>query len=142
MPSEQLQAVLEFMRASCPHSETQDWIEDIIANPRRRERTPIDPFNFGPRKSLTELRPRHLTWVAELADDENYDRSKAFDYLMKNYTKWFGHLRFRKAAEVPSDRWQKAIMISRLLDMVETRKLEIAEDREKWDRWIKNKLAK
>jgi hypothetical protein len=144
MAGEQVQTVLELMRAHSTHPHqraAQEWIEDVIDNPRPRGRTPIDVFNFGPRKSLTELRPRHLVWVAELVDDENYDRSKAHDYLIKNYNRLFGHLRFRKAAEVPSDRWRKMIIISRLLDIAETRKLEIAEDREKWDRWV-NKLPK
>lgn len=99
----------------CTHPRQIEWL-DQIEPLKPREPTPIDTFNFGPRRSLTELRPRHLHLVEELANRETYDRNAVRDWMLANYNFLFGAIRYRKAAEVPSDSSRKLIIISRLLD--------------------------
>jgi hypothetical protein len=82
-----------------------------------------------PRMSLMELRPNHLQWVDYYGALKDYDRSALFDYFLTNYTKLFGPLRPRKQAPVPSDQLRKEFIIGKLLALIETRRLEYAEER-------------
>ncbi len=76
-----------------------------------------------------ELRPRHLLFVEELGVAENFDRDAVREWMLANYNFLFGAIRYRKADEVPSDSLRKLIMITRLLNMVETRRDEYAAER-------------
>jgi hypothetical protein len=103
----------------------------------QRERRPkkefpppkMPPFNFGPRTSLTELRPRHLLMVEEYGHQLEYDRDALRDYFLDNWYRLFGPLRKSKALEVPSDQFRKELMVSRLLDLIEMRRKEYANER-------------
>jgi hypothetical protein len=86
-------------------------------------------FNFGPRAELIELRPRHLHMVEEYGFRREYDREALGEYFLVNWYRLFGALRKSKALEVPSDALRKAIMITRLLDLIEGRRAEYAEER-------------
>ena len=86
-------------------------------------------FDWRPRKSLNELRPRHLHMVEEYGIAETYDRDALADHFMANWYRLFGPLRRSKAREVPSDQIRKGLMISRLLDLVEMRRSEYAAER-------------
>jgi hypothetical protein len=86
-------------------------------------------FDWGPRRALTELRPRHLHMVEEYGFRRDYDRNALGDYFLANWSRLFGPLRRSKAREVPSDSLRKAIMVSRLLDLIEMRRGEYAEER-------------
>jgi hypothetical protein len=80
----------------------------------------MPPFNFGPRESLTELRPRHLCMVEEHGCERHgYDRDALGDYFLANWYRLFGPLRRSKAVEVPSDQFRKEVMVSRLLNLIE-----------------------
>lgn len=117
---------------------TPTIISDFIANPQRvlqRIRDglypkPLRPTmptrNFGPRQSLTELRPRHLEWVEEIGIRPDYDRSEMYDYMMFHYDRMFGPLRRPRSKAVPSDTWRKGMMVSRLLSLIELRREEVA----------------
>jgi hypothetical protein len=89
-----------------------------------RPRPAMPTFNFGPRKELTELRPRHLHMVEEYGIAETYDRVELGQYFLTNWNRLFGTLRRSKALEVPSDLGRKERMISRLLDLIEMRRDE------------------
>jgi hypothetical protein len=84
-----------------------------------RPRPVMPTFNFGPRKELTELRPRHLLMIEEYGIAETYNRDELGRYLLGNWNRLFGTLRRSKAMEVPSDQFRKELMISRLLDLIE-----------------------
>jgi hypothetical protein len=85
---------------------------------------------FDPtRRSLMHLRPRHLLWVEELGIRGNYDRTAMQEYFCANYNSFFGPLRRPKAKEVPSDGLRKFIMVSGLLDLVDGRRAEYAQER-------------
>jgi hypothetical protein len=73
------------------------------------------------------LRPRHLLWVEELGVRDHYDRAGMHDHMCEHYDALFGPLRRPKSKEVPSDRFRKSWMIGNLLDLVEARRAEIAE---------------
>jgi hypothetical protein len=75
------------------------------------------------------LRPRHLIWVEELGIAESYNRDDQYEYFMKHYNRLFGPLRRPKINEVPSDELRKGIMISLLLNLVEERRAEYADER-------------
>ena len=76
-------------------------------------------FNFGSRKELTELRPRHLCMVEEHGfEEDGYDRDALGEYFLANWSRLFGPLRKSKALEVPSDQLRKELMISRLLNPI------------------------
>lgn len=87
------------------------------------------PFDWRPRKSLTELRPRHLHMVEEHGIEETYDRDALGEYFLANWFRLFGPLRRSKAHEVPSDQLRKRLMISRLLDLIEMRRAEYAAEK-------------
>jgi hypothetical protein len=80
-----------------------------------RPRPTMEPFNFGRRTSLTELRPRHLLMVEEWGISDRYNRDELWDYFLANWNRLFGTLRRSKALEVPSDLGREERMISRLL---------------------------
>ncbi len=86
-------------------------------------------FNFGPRESLTELRPRHLHMVEEFGFRREYDRDALREYFTVNWYRLFGPLRKSKALEVPSDQFRKELMIHQLLDLIELRREEYANER-------------
>jgi hypothetical protein len=86
-------------------------------------------FDWGPRKTLTDLRPRHLHMVEEYGFRRDYDRDALGDYFLANWCRLFGALRKSKALEVPSDQIRKRLMVSRLLDLIEMRRAEYAEER-------------
>jgi hypothetical protein len=96
--------------------------------PRKR---PVMPtFNFGPREELTELRPRHLLMVEEHGFEEHgYDRDYLREYFTVNSYRLFGPLRKSKALEMPSDQFRKELMITGLLNLIEMRREEYAEER-------------
>jgi hypothetical protein len=94
-----------------------------------RPRPVMPTFNFGPRKEFTELRPRHLLMVEEYGIAETYNRDELGRYFLTNWNRLFGTLRRSKAMEVPSDQLRKEMMISRLLDLIEMRRAEYADER-------------
>jgi hypothetical protein len=89
----------------------------------------MPPFNFRPRDSLTELRPRHLHMVDEFGFRREYDRDALQEYFTVNWYWLFGPLRRSKAHEVTSDQFRKELMIHRLLDLIELRREEYANER-------------
>jgi hypothetical protein len=93
-------------------------------------------FNFGPRTELTELRPQHLHMVEEYGFRRDYDRDALAEYFLANWYRLFGALRKSKALEVPSDSLRKAIMVSRLLDLIEMRREEYAAERTARSFWL------
>jgi hypothetical protein len=94
-----------------------------------RQRPTMPAFDWGPRKTLTELRPRHLHMVEEYGVRRDYDRNALSDYFLANWHRLFGALRKSKAVEVPSDQFRKGLMVSRLLDFIEMRRAEYADER-------------
>jgi hypothetical protein len=86
----------------------------------------------GPRKSLTELRPRHLHMVEEYGIVETYDRDALGKDFLTNWHRLFGPLRKSKAREVPSDQLRKRSMIERLLTLIEGRRAEYREERSRY----------
>jgi hypothetical protein len=108
----------------------QSWNTSKAARahiPRHRPTMPT--FNWGPRKALTELRPRHLHMVEEYGFRRDYDREALGEYFLANWYRLFGALRRSKALEVPSDQFRKELMVSRLLDLIEMRRAEYAAER-------------
>jgi hypothetical protein len=98
---------------------------------RARSKQPKQPvemptFNFGPRQTFTELRPRHLTLVEEYGVADTYNRDELREHFLTNWNRLFGALRKSKAHEVPSDDLRKSFMISDLLDLIELRREEVA----------------
>jgi hypothetical protein len=92
---------------------------------------PVMPaYNFGPLKSFTELRPRHLLMVEEHGFEKHgYNRDAVRDYLLKNYNRLFGTLRKSKALEVASDQIRKELIVHRLLELIEGRRQEYRNER-------------
>jgi hypothetical protein len=85
-------------------------------------------FDWGPRKTLTELRPRHLHMMGEYGFRRDYDRDVMGDFLA-NWSRLFGALRKSKALEVPSDKLRKELMVAHLLALIEDRIAEYGEER-------------
>jgi hypothetical protein len=109
-------------------------VSTMIINRWRRSKGPkpratMPTYNFGSRKSLTELRPRMLAMVEEYGFGPDYDRDELRHYFSNNWYRLFGPLRKSKALEVPSDQLRKGLMISQLLDLIETRRAEYADER-------------
>jgi hypothetical protein len=94
-----------------------------------RQRPTMPTFDWRPRKALTELRPRHLHMVEEYGFRRDYDRNALGGYFRANWYRLFGALRKSKALEVPSDQLRKELMVSRLLDLIEGRRAEYADER-------------
>jgi hypothetical protein len=93
--------------------------------PKPRAEMPVQYPN-RPRTSIWELRPRHLEWVDFFGSAKDYDRNALHADFMKNYNRLFGKLR---RVEVPSDQLRKEFIIGKLLALIETRRLEYAEER-------------
>jgi hypothetical protein len=111
-------------------SQQIELLQRVLNAPKpERRHAPMQTFKFGPRRSLCELRPRHLVWVEEIGVAESYDRSEMHDYLMEHYDRLFGPLRRPKSKAVASDSLRKSWMISNLLDLAETRRDEYAAER-------------
>lgn len=102
-----------------------------LPKPRRE----MPPYNYGPRKELTELTPKHLDWIEELVDrpscsnnpgrpsyDPALDRQFMEQHMLAHYGLLFGRFRKTKAHEVPSDTFRKQWMIGNLLDIVDQRR--------------------
>jgi hypothetical protein len=95
---------------------------------RRHEKTnsefyaEIDASEGRKRKSLTELRHRHLEKIDRIARRADYDRADYQEYLVENYDRLFGALRGSKAKEVPADQFRKWWMVGLLLDRVDARR--------------------
>jgi hypothetical protein len=87
----------------------------------------METFN-RPRKHFTQLRDRHLRMVEEHGFGPDYNRDDLHDYFLANWNRLFGTLRRSKALEVNSDRLRKGLMISRLLDLIEMRRAEYADE--------------
>ena len=85
-------------------------------------------FNFGRRRSLTELRPRHLLMVEEYGHRLDYDRDELGRYFLSNWNRLFGTIRRSKALEVKSDQLRKEMMVSRLLNLIEDRRAEYTDE--------------
>jgi hypothetical protein len=99
-----------------------------------KPRPKMPTFNFGGRKEFTELRPRHLLMVEEhgFGPDTEYNRDELRAYFLENWNRLFGTLRKSKAKEVPSDQIRKEIMVTRLLELIEMRRAEYADERSKY----------
>jgi hypothetical protein len=97
-----------------------------------KPRPKMPTFNFGGRKEFTELRPRHLLMVEEYGFGPDYDRAELREYFLTNWNRLFGAIRNSKAKEVPSDRIRKEVMTGRLLDLIEMRRAEYADERSKY----------
>jgi hypothetical protein len=104
---------------------------EYLRNMPRVQRPPPEMPSFRrKREHFTQLRDRHLVWVEELGfSKEPFDRSYWHDYFMSNWNRLFPLLRRRKVDEVPSDQFRKSWMISELLDLVEMRRNEYAQER-------------
>jgi len=89
--------------------------------------TKIPPRN-AKRTSLMALRHRHLEKVDRIARRANFDRAIMHEFLLENYDRLFGPLRWPKAKNVPSDKLRKSFMILSLLDLVQARRDEIEDD--------------
>ena len=89
--------------------------------------TRIPPRN-AKRASLMALRHSHLEKVDHIARRANFDRAIMHEFLLENYDRLFGPLRWPKAKQVPSDELRKSLMILNLLDLVQARRDEIEDD--------------
>jgi hypothetical protein len=89
--------------------------------------TKIPPRN-AKRTSLMALRPRHTEKVERIARRPFLNRTVMHEFLLENYDRLFGPLRWPKAKQVPSDELRKSFMILSLLDLVQARRDEIEED--------------
>jgi hypothetical protein len=91
---------------------------------------PVMPtFNFGRRIEFTDLRPRHLLMVEEYGIAATYDRDRLRERFLADYHRFFGPLRRPMASDVPSDRGRRERMIENLLDLIEVRRDEYADER-------------
>jgi hypothetical protein len=82
-----------------------------------------------PREHFMQLRDRHIHMVEEHGFGPDYDRRELGNYFLVNWNRLFGTLRKSKALEVPSDQLRKGLMIARLLELIEMRRAEYAEER-------------
>ena len=97
-----------------------------------KPRPKMQTFNFGGRKHLMELRPRHLLMVEEYGFGPDYDRAELRTYFLTNWNRLFGTIRKSKALEVPSDQLRKELMVEQVLELIEMRRAEYAEERSKY----------
>jgi hypothetical protein len=81
------------------------------------------------RASLMELRPRHLATAEHIARRKHYDRKSQHEFMCEHYNSIFGGGLRPKSEAVPSDELRKSLMVSGLLDIVEMRRAEYAEER-------------
>jgi hypothetical protein len=110
-------AITQLIATTDLASHQVELLQRILNAPKRERRHhQMQTFNFGPRRSLCELRPAHLVWVEEIGIAESYDRSVMHDYMTENYDRLFGPLRRPKSKAVASDFLRKSWMISNLLD--------------------------
>ena len=97
-----------------------------------KPRPKMHTFNFGGRKHFMELRPRHLHMVEEYGFGPDYDRDELRTYFLTNWNRLFGTIRKSKAMEVPSDQLRKELMVEQLLELIEMRRAEYADERAKY----------
>jgi hypothetical protein len=72
------------------------------------------------RESLMQLRPRHLSQIATLANIESLSISQLRHQLVEHYDYFFGPLR---AEEVPSDiSIRKPWVVGMLIDLIQARR--------------------
>jgi hypothetical protein len=93
-----------------------------------KPRPKMHTFNM-PRKHFMQLRDRHLHMVEEYGFQREYNRDELRKYFLANYQRLFGMLRKSKALEVPSDQLRKELMVEQLLELIEMRRAEYAEER-------------
>jgi hypothetical protein len=98
---------------------------------RPKQRPKMKTFNM-PREHFMQLRDRHLHMVEEYGFQREYDRDELRKYFLANYQRLFGMLRKSKALEVPSDQLRKELMIEQLLELIEMRRAEYADERSKY----------
>jgi len=98
-------------------------------HPRPETPPPEMPVWDNKRRSFMQLMPRHLEWVDELALRDNYNRSVMLDFFCERYHTYFPYLRGSKAKDTPADEFKRFLMVSRLLDRVDARRAEYAEER-------------
>jgi hypothetical protein len=96
-----------------------------------KPRPKMHTFNM-PRESLMTLRDRHLHMVEEYGFGPDYNRDELRTYFLANWNRLFGTLRKSKALEVESDRLRKDLMIEQLLELIEMRRAEYADERAKY----------
>ena len=80
------------------------------------------------RESIWALRERHWAFVERLARRPSYNRLTQFEFMLPNYEKYFGPIRWPRSAAAPNDQLRKALLLAKLLDQVDARRLEIEED--------------
>ncbi len=90
----------------------------------------MPPFNFGPRKSLYELRPSALHMVEEYGFVTEPSLDELREMLTANYDKVFGRFRRRGDPEVPSGSLKKQILVERLIGLIGQRRKEYAGERQ------------
>jgi hypothetical protein len=91
-----------------------------------KQRPKMETFNW-PREHFMQLRNRHLHMVEEYGFRPDYNRDEK--YFLTNWSRLFGPLRKSKAMEVPSDPLRKELMVEQLLELIEMRRAEYAEER-------------
>jgi hypothetical protein len=90
---------------------------------------PVMETSNMPRKHFMQLRDRHLHMVEEHGFGPTYNRRELGEFLPYELESAVGTLRKRKALEVESDRLRKSLMVGRLLDLIEMRRAEYADER-------------
>jgi hypothetical protein len=90
---------------------------------------PVMETSNMPRKHFMQLRDRHLHMVEEHGFGPTYNRRELGEFLPYELESAVGTLRKSKALEVESDRLRKSLMVGRLLDLIEMRRAEYADER-------------
>jgi hypothetical protein len=121
-----LREAVGLMRTTCTHPYQTELLDRVLNAPKVKIKREMQPFTKK-RLSLMQLRPRHLVWVEELGIREHYDRYDMYEWMLMHYNSLFGPLR-HKSREVPMDAFRKSLMVSELLDLVETRRDEYAQE--------------
>jgi hypothetical protein len=96
-----------------------------------KPRPEMETFNC-PREHFMQLRDRHLHMVEEYGFGPTYNRRELGEFFLANWNRLFGTLRKSKALEVSSDQIRKRLMIARLLDLIEMRRAEYADERARY----------
>jgi hypothetical protein len=105
----------------------------LARHPKKDSVPPEMPaFNFGARQSLYELRPSALVLVEEHGYVTEPSLDVLRDHFLANYDKVFGRFRRRGDHEVPSDQLKKSILVERLVELIDQRRLEYAAERSRF----------
>jgi hypothetical protein len=123
--------LIEFVDAliAAPSSESRlEIMARRKAEPRQWETMPS--MERGRRKSIMDLTIKHLLQVEENGfQKDGYDRNALGEFFLANHDRLFGPIRKSKAREVPSDQFRKERIVHRLLDLIEGRRQEYANER-------------